>query len=150
MQKTKHSVIRQLSLCIIIVPFLCFAKTKEKPIIKAIEIDELLLFSSNSLEFENHSMYLDSNVINELSLNNSKKSEYIFAWNTRVHQWEFYIPIYIIVFNPKIEKDVQDIYVKTMKKSDTGIMLVNSKCDTFYVDLEKQLIKPQIKVYEMH
>lgn len=129
-------------------PSICLAKTKERPIVKAVKVGDLLLFTSNSFEFHAYSKYLDKSVINELSLKNAKKSEYIFVWNLKNSEWEFYIPIYIIVFDNKREKDVQDIYVTLMKKSDIGVTIVNKMNDTLSVDIVKQAIHPLIKVYK--
>ncbi len=55
--------------------------------------------------------------------------------------------IYVIVYEPGLEKDVQDVFIKEMKAVDGSLLIVNERGDEYKLDLRSlnvQVLKGDI------
>ena len=50
--------------------------------------------------------------------------------------------IYAVVYNEKLEKDVQDVYIDSISYSDNTLIIHNELGQTYFLDLNTQLVYP--------
>ena len=49
--------------------------------------------------------------------------------------------IYVLVYDPSLEKDVQDVFIKEIKAVEGGLQIVNERGDIYKLDLKTMAVE---------
>jgi hypothetical protein len=79
----------------------------------------------------------------------TQNGQYIEARNAETDKLLWQLRVYEVKYDPKLEGDVQDIFITSLKIVAGNLEVVNEARDTFVVDLSKRkVIKGANRVYE--
>ncbi len=84
----------------------------------------------------------------EQSTNGVVQGRYIQARNSKTDKLIWEIKIYEIKYNPKVESDVQDIFISSLKIVEKNLEIKNEAGDKFIVDVSaRKVISGAHRVY---
>jgi hypothetical protein len=72
---------------------------------------------------------------------------YIEARDAKTDTLLWVLKIYTIKYKPKLERDVQDIFITKMELYNNKLLIWNERNDKFTVDLKTRAVKPKNKFY---
>src|SRR4051812_5211269 len=78
-----------------------------------------------------------------------ENGEYVEARDAKTDKLLWELRIYKVQYDSKLEGDVQDVFITSLKLVDGNLEILNEAGDTFVVDLSKrQVIKGENRVYK--
>lgn len=66
---------------------------------------------------------------------------YIEIIDVKKNKHLYYIKVYSYTYNEELEKDVQDIFIKSMKRVDDTLIVIDEKNRKYQVDLKTRKVK---------
>ncbi len=66
---------------------------------------------------------------------------YIEAWNTKTNTKLWELKIYDVKFNPKLEWDVQEVYITSLKLDGEKLIITNENSDVYELDIKTKTVR---------
>lgn len=74
-------------------------------------------------------------------INNQREIGYVEAWDLKTDKKLWELQIYKVIYNPALEKDVQDIFITSLSVKDGKLIVTNERNEEFEVNLETKAVK---------